>query len=258
MPMQSAHVFSIAQVNLINDFEAVGLGIAALQSTDLLTLQTGAPQTRGVRLVVGAGTGLGVGWLTCDDTKKNPAEYTAHPSEGGHMDFAPNDDTQSELLCYLQQRHGHVSYERIISGPGLGTIFEFLRDSGRATPSAQLLKAMAEGDAAAAIAQGAQLGNEPIARMALDLFVSIYGAFVGNLALVTLPHGGIYVAGGIAAKISAAMQHGNFLCAFCDKGRFKGLLKALPLHIVTNPQVGLWGASLVAQRTDASVANTID
>ena len=117
--------FSIAQVNLINDFEAVRWGIAALQSTDLLTLQTGAPQTRGVRLVVGAGTGLGVGWLTCADDKKNPHEYTAHPSEGGHMDFAPNNDTQSELLCYLQQRHGHVSYERLVSGPGLVAFLNF-------------------------------------------------------------------------------------------------------------------------------------
>ena len=238
-----AERFAIAHISLINDFEAAGLGIAALQPSDLLTLQAGIPQKQGVRLIVGAGTGLGVAWLSCtDDT------YEVHPSEGGHMDFAPSDETQYELLRYLQQRHGHVSYERIVSGPGLVAIFEFLHDSGRAAPSAKLLKEMADGDAAAAIAQAAQQGNEPIARMALDLFVSIYGAFAGNVALVTLPHGGIYVAGGIAAKIAPSMQQGDFLRAFRDKGRFAGLLETLPLHIVTNPNVGLLGANLVARQ----------
>ena len=239
--------FAIDQINLINDFEAAGLGVTALQPEDLLTLQTGEPQAHGVRLIVGAGTGLGVGWLSSNASGQGE-NYSAHPSEGGHMDFAPCDDTQCELLRYLQERHGHVSYERIVSGPGLVAIFEFLRDSGRATPSAELLSEMAAGDAAAAITQGAQQGNEPIARMTLDLFVSVYGAFVGNLALVTLPRGGIYIAGGIAAKIAAPLQQGGFLHAFRDKGRFAGLLETLPVHIVTNPQVGLLGANLVARR----------
>ncbi len=239
--------FKIPQVNLVNDFEAVGLGIAALQANDLLILQAGTAQTRGVRLVVGAGTGLGVGWLTRNASGQGDDD-TVHPSEGGHMDFAPADVLQYGLLCYLQQRHGHVSYERIVSGPGLVAIYEFLRDSSRAAPSAELIRKIAEGDAAAAIAHGAQQGNEPIAHMALDLFISIYGAFVGNLALVTLPRGGIYVAGGIAAKIASAMQQGEFLRAFRGKGRFAGLLETLPLHIVTNPHVGLLGANLVARR----------
>ncbi len=236
--------FGIARVSLINDFEAVGLGIAALQPADLLTLQAGAAQARGVRVAVGAGTGLGVAWLTWQN-----GGHVVHPSEGGHMDFAPTDAIQYELLYHLQQRHGHVSYERIVSGPGLVAILEFLRDRGSAVPSTQLLAAMAEGDAAAEIAQFAQQGDETIARMALDLFIQIYGAFVGNVALAALPHGGIYVAGGIAAKIAAAMQHGTFLRAFRDKGRFAGLLETLPLHIVTNPNIGLLGANLVARRT---------
>ena len=233
--------FGIARVSLINDFEAVGLGIAALQPADLLTLEAGVPQAQGVRVAVGAGTGLGVAWLTWQN-----GDYAVHPSEGGHMDFAPADAIQYELLCHLQQRHGHVSYERIVSGPGLVAILEFLRDRGSAVPSAQLLAAMAEGDAAAAIAQFAQQGDDTIARMALDLFIQIYGAFVGNVALAALPHGGIYVAGGIAAKIAPAMQHGAFLRAFQDKGRFADLLKTLPVHIVLNPQVGLLGANAVA------------
>ena len=235
--------FAIPRVSLINDFEAVGLGVAALQPADLLTLQAGKPQVQGARLVVGAGTGLGVAWLSWQD-----GSYAVHPSEGGHMDFAPVDDVQYALLQYLQQRHGHVSYERIVSGPGIAAIFEFLRDTGRGTPSAQLVAAMGEGDAAATITQFAQQGDEPIARMALDLFLRAYGAFVGNMALATLPRGGVYVAGGIAGKISATMRQGAFLRAFLDKGRFAGLLETLPLHIVTNPQAGLLGAGLTAQR----------
>jgi glucokinase len=233
--------FAISRVSLINDFEAVGHGIAALQPGDLLTLQPGEPQAQGVRVVVGAGTGLGVAWLSWMN-----GEYVVHPSEGGHVDFAPADTMQYALLQYLQQRHGHVSYERIVSGPGLVAIFEFLRDSGLASPSAQLVAAMGEGDAAAAITRFAQQSDEPIAQMTLDLFVRIYGSFVGNLALIALPRGGIYVAGGIAAKIVATMQRGDFMRAFHDKGRYTGLLASMPLYIVTNSQVGLLGANLMA------------
>ena len=233
--------FGIARVSLINDFEAVGMGIAALQPTDLLTLQAGAAQAQGTRLVVGAGTGLGVAWLSWQD-----GGYRVHPSEGGHIDFAPADALQFELLRYLQQRHRHVSYERIVSGPGLVAIVEFLRDSGHAAPSAQLLAAMATGDAAAAIAQHAQQNTEPIAQMALDLFISIYGAFAGNVALTLLPRGGIYIAGGIAAKIATPIQNGEFIRAFRDKGRFAELLGSLPLHIVLNSQIGLLGAYAAA------------
>ena len=235
--------FRISSVTLINDFEAVGLGVAALESADLLPLQQGREQEHGVRIVVGAGTGLGVAWLTWQEGR-----YAVHPSEGGHMDFAPTDAVQYALLQYLQQRHGHVSYERIVSGPGLVAIFEFLRDSGRATPSAELISAMQAGDAAAAIAVFAGEPGEVIAVQALEMFTQIYGAFVGNVALAALPRGGIFVAGGIAAKISARMQSGGFMRAFLDKGRFHGLLSTLPLSIVANPQIGLLGASLVAQR----------
>lgn len=239
-----AERFAIRRVHLINDFEAVGMGIAALQPADLSTLQAGMPQAQGVRVVTGAGTGLGVAFLSWQDDG-----YAVHPSEGGHMDFAPTDAIQYELLCYLQQRHGHVSYERIVSGPGIVAIYEFLRDSGKAVPSAQLVVAMRQGDGAAAIGRFAQQG-EVIARMALELCVSIYGAFAGNLALLALPRGGLYIAGGIAAKIAPQMHSGGFLRAFRDKGRFAGLLESLPLHIVVNPQVGLLGAGLLARRMD--------
>ncbi len=236
--------FGIANVSLINDFAAVGMGIAKLKAEDLLTLQAGVEQARGVRLAVGAGTGLGVAWLTSAH-----GAYAVHASEGGHMDFAPVDDTQCALLHYLQQRHGHVSYERIVSGPGLLSIFEFLRDTGRGQPSLQLIAAMAAGDGAAVLTRLAQQDDEAIARSTLNLFMAIYGAFVGNLALAALPRGGVYVAGGIAAKIAPQMQGGAFMRAFLDKGRFAELLGTLPLHIVLNAQVGLLGAEHYARKS---------
>lgn len=234
--------FGFTEVKLINDFEAVGLGVAALQATDLFSMQQGEPHGQGSRLVVGAGTGLGVAWLTWQG-----AHYTVHPSEAGHIDFAPTDALQYGLLQHLQQRHGHVSYERIVSGPGLVAIYEFLRDTHQAAPSPSLLHALSTGDKAAVIASFASERNEQIAQQALQLFMQIYGAFVGNMALAALPRGGIYVAGGIAAKIIVHMQQGEFLRAFLDKGRFQFLLSSLPVCIVTNPQVGLLGASLVTQ-----------
>lgn len=235
---QLEHHFGIARVELINDFQAVGLGIAALRANDLLTLQIGNEQAHGGRLAVGAGTGLGVAFLSWQN-----GGYAVHPSEGGHLDFAPQDELQIELLRYLQARHGHVSYERLVSGPGLVSIYEFLRDSGRATPSDTLIATMQTGDTAAALTQT----DEPIARLAVDIFVTLYGAAVGNYALLTLPRGGIYLAGGIAAKIAQRMQAGDFLAAFLAKGRYTELLRSLPLHIVIHPNVGLLGAELASR-----------
>lgn len=238
--------YGIRQVVLINDFEAVGHGIAALQPTDLLPLQKGVEQAGDVRLVVGAGTGLGVAWMSADS-----GVYQIHPSEGGHMDFAPADEMQFFLLRYLQERHGHVSYERIVSGPGLLAIFEFMQKTGLCMPSAQLSAALEEDDPAAVLTRFYLQEDEPIARMTVALFLSIYGAFVGNLALVSLPRGGIYVAGGIAAKIAAQMQDGEFIHGYLSKGRFGVLLETLPLHVVLNKNVGLIGANLIAQRCTA-------
>jgi glucokinase len=238
----AAH-FNIAQVVLINDFAAVGFGLAALEPADLLPLQAGEVQAQGARVVVGAGTGLGVAWLSWENGR-----YAVHPSEGGHIDFAPADELQYALLSYLQQRYGHVSYERIVSGPGLLAIFEFLRDTQNIIPSADLIAAMSAGDGAAAITRFATESGEPIAIRTLELFMKIYGAFVGNIALAALPRGGIYIAGGIAAKIAQQMQRGDFMNSFSDKGRFKDLLTTIPLSIVMTPKIGLLGASMVAQK----------
>jgi glucokinase len=236
--------FLIPQLALINDFEAVGYGISALQTNQLLTLQTGVEHAHAPQIVVGAGTGLGVAWLTWQD-----GAYKVHPSEAGHLDFAPTTDLEYELLKYLQRRHGHVSYERIVSGPGLLAIYEFLRDTGVAEPSLALVEEMQLNDGGATISRFALENDEPLANLALDLFVKIYGAFVGNIALAALPRGGIFIAGGIAAKISQRIEQGEFLRHFLDKGRFTALLASLPLQIVLEAQVGLLGAEQFAARS---------
>ena len=235
--------FKIPRVALINDFEAVGHGIAALDGDDLLTLQQGKSQAQGTRIVVGAGTGLGVAWLSWTNNG-----YAVHASEGGHIDFAPSNELQYALLSYMQQRYGHVSYERIVSGPGLVAIYEFLRDEKYAVPTAEFINSINSGDAAAEITRYALEKKEPIAMQTLELFIRIYGAFVGNIALAALPRGGVYIAGGIAAKIAGEIQQGELLNNYLDKGRFRELLQTFPVSIVMNAQVGLLGASLQAQK----------
>lgn len=235
--------FALQRVELINDFEAIGYGVSKLPKADLLTVQAGVKTTGATRLIVGAGTGLGVAWLSWQEGK-----YKIFPSEAGHMDFAAEDEMQSLLLRYLQKRYGHVSYERIVSGPGIQAIFEFLQDGGFATSSEELKQEIAKGDAAAALTRFAIEGKENIALMTVDLFLSVYGAFTGNLALATLPRGGVYIAGGIASKITGLLQGKAFMQSFLNKGRYQELLSSLPVHIVLNRNVGLIGANLYAQQ----------
>ncbi|MBI3935405.1 MAG: glucokinase, partial [Betaproteobacteria bacterium] len=238
-----AGAFGFGKVRLINDFEAAGLGIASLTAEDLATLQTGTPVPRGMRLVLGAGTGLGVAVLAWHGDG-----YVVHPSEGGHTDFAPLDETQDALLQYLRRSFGRVSYERAVSGPGLMRLFSLLEESGAGVPSKPLLEAIQRQDPAEAIAEFAASRLDPLAVHALDLFVAIYGAFAGNMALTVLARGGVYIAGGIAPKIVTRLQEGGFMRAFTDKGRFSALLATVPVHVVMNPKVGLFGALAAAQR----------
>jgi len=235
--------FRIPQVRLVNDFQAVAYGIEALENRDLATLQAGEPQECGVRAVIGAGTGLGEGFMVWQG-----GHYEAFPSEGSHADFAPADALQIELLRYLIARYGHVSYERLLSGPGLVNIFEFLCDSLGQQATAALQSTMQAGDPAAAISDCALRGEDGLAVSALDLFARIYGAEAGNLALKVLARGGVYIAGGIAPHIMGKLEDSEFLRAFADKGRFAGLLGDIPVHVVLNPKVGLMGAARVAER----------
>ena len=241
-----ARHLGIGRVSLINDFSAAGRGIALLAPSDLLTLQEGKADAEGDRVVVGAGTGLGVALLDWSST-----HYVVHASEAGHTDFAPNDVVQDELLAYLRREFPHVSYERVVSGAGIGRILAFLEYSTRRARSPELATAMAHLDPARAIAESAIARRDELAVQALDLFASAYGSFAGNMALTMLAHGGVYVAGGIAPKIAAKLTDGAFIRAFRDKGRFRTLLESLPVRVVMNEHVGLLGALAEARRIAA-------
>ena len=233
--------FSIPSVKLINDFEAAALGIEALSASDLITLQPGKPQAQGVRVALGAGTGMGVAWLTWQGER-----YLPLPTEAGHMDFAPTNELQAGLLEYLRKKFGHVSVERVLSGPGLTDIFNFLQ-AGLGAGSGLVMANMGSDDAAQ-VTDLALNREHPIAVKALDLFVEIYGAYAGNLALAGLSRGGVYVAGGIAPKIIGKLGEGGFMQAFCSKGRYSAMMREIPVHVVMNQKVGLLGAAGEAQR----------
>ncbi|PKM43020.1 MAG: glucokinase [Gammaproteobacteria bacterium HGW-Gammaproteobacteria-1] len=230
-------------VRLINDFQAVGYGIEALTAEETAVLHDRPAQPRAPRVVLGAGTGLGVALLMpCGP------HYEVFPTEAGHADFAPGDAVQDGLLAFLRAELGHVSWERIVSGPGLVNIYRYLLARDGAADAAALLQAT---DPAAAVAVAAAAATDGRAAAALDLFVRLYGACAGNLALTTLARGGVYLAGGIAAKILPHLQRGGFALSYCDKGRMRGVVDAIPVHVVTNPEVGLLGALLTAARTGA-------
>ncbi len=235
--------YDIPEVVIVNDFAAVGYGIAELGARDMITLQRGVAQPDGTRLAVGAGTGLGVCMLTRDAER-----YAVHASEAGHIDFAPVTPAQDALLTSLRKTFEHVSYERVVSGPGLLRIFAFLRESGAGTPSQPMREAMQRQDAAAAISQFAINKLDPLAVRTLDLFVEIYGAFAGNMALATLARGGVYIAGGIGRQIAGKLDDGSFMRSFTGKGRFSDFLCRCPVHVVTDRKVGLKGALSLIRR----------
>lgn len=232
-----AKVFSIPKVKLINDFEAIALGIEKLAEDDLVTLQSGVAEKQAMRVVLGAGTGMGVAWLHWQGHC-----YMPLPTEGGHIEFAPTTSLQMALLDYLMKKFDHVSVERILSGPGLTNIFNFLQsDPG--------MDAMTlHEDSGAIIAQLAFEQKHPLALQALELFVEIYGAYAGNLALLGLCRGGVYIGGGIAPRIIDTLKKGSFMHAFRNKGRYTEMMHEIPVYVISNPQVGLLGAELEAQR----------
>ncbi len=217
----------IERVQLINDFVAVAHGLDALAASDLEILQAGEPSRDGLRVALGAGTGLGVALSL-------PREHGARvfASEGGHTDFGPGDAPEAELWASLREEFGHVSWERLVSGAGLEYIYRRL--AGSAAPSA------------AQVSRAALEGKDPHAVEALARYCRLYGAQAGNVALTVLPRGGVYVAGGIAPKVLTGAFRARFLEGFLDKGRMRGLLQTIPLHLVVNERVGLLGAALAA------------
>jgi len=232
----------IAHVHLINDLYANAHGIALLAESDFVVLNAGVAHPDGNRALISAGTGLGEAGLFAD----GKGGYQPFPSEGGHADFAPRNDLEMELLRYLLGRFEHVSYERVLSGPGLYNLYQFLRDTGRGEEPAWLAQQIKQGDPAAAISKSALEGTSEIGVQALDMFVSLYGAEAGNLALKMLATGGVFVGGGIAPKIIRKLSSTVFMKSFTGKGRVSGLLKEIPVRVITNDKTALLGAGRVA------------
>ncbi len=230
-----AQEFSIPAVKLINDFEAAAFAIEDLTPNDLLRLQTGKTHDHAMRVVLGAGTGMGVAWLAWLNDR-----YIPLSTEAGHMDFAPTNKLQMCLLESLHIKFGHVSIERLLSGSGLTHIFNFLQMSQTTPPG--LTATHLKEDSGATITTLAQTHQHPIAIKSLHIFAEIYGAYAGNLALAGLCRGGVYIAGGIAPKIINILNSGGFMRAFRDKGRFTPLMNEIPVHVVTNPEISLLGA----------------
>jgi glucokinase len=231
----------LKQVELINDLLANAHGIALLEPSDFVVINEGSPNASGNRALISAGTGLGEAGLLFEATG-----YRPFPSEGGHADFGPRNDLEVELLRHLMARFQHVSYERVLSGPGLHNIYLFLRDTGRGDEPAALAKQLEQGDPSAAIANAALEGAFPICVQALDIFVSIYGAEAGNLSLKLVATGGTFVGGGIAPKILAKLRRPAFMDAFKSKGRLSSLLQDIPVRVITNDKTALLGAGRVA------------
>ena len=237
------------RVALINDFEGIGYGLETLEDRDLCTLQVGKPKKNGIKAYLGAGTGLGVGFMTmgCD------GNYVVCPTEGGHVDFAPIDDLQIELLRYLRRKAHRVSYERVLSGLGLVNIYHFVRDNKifgeEENPELRfLIETDKTVDIAATVAKFAIQHKDILSIRALDIFISVYGAATGNLALTALPYGGLFIVGGIAPKLLPQIQKGKFMETYADKGRMSNLIQDIPLHVVTNTDVGLQGAAFYAHK----------
>jgi glucokinase len=245
----------ISQVTLINDFEAIGYGILGLKEADLHCLQSGEPKAGAPTAVIGAGTGLGQGFLIRQGDR--PLVF---PSEGGHADFAPRSELEFQLLKYLLEKHDikRVSVERVVSGQGITAIYQFLRDHHVANETPEIAsqirlweseigRSEKTIDPAAVIAKAADEGDR-LSQQTMQMFVSAYGAEAGNLALKLLPYSGLYLAGGIAAKNLPLIESGIFLDAFLAKGRMSSLLKRIPVYIILNTEVGLIGAAVRASQ----------
>ncbi|NJM71777.1 MAG: glucokinase [Scytonema sp. RU_4_4] len=246
----------IFQVSLINDFTAVGYGILGLDTQDVLTLQAGKLNLEMPIAIIGAGTGLGQGFLI-----KQGDHYQVFPSEGGHSDFAPRTELEFQLLKYLLDKHDiqRVSVERVVSGMGVVAIYQFLRDRKIAAESpeiAQIVRTWEQEagrqeksvDPGAVIGRAALQKSDRLSEQTMQLFVEAYGAEAGNLALKLLPYGGLYVAGGIAPKILPLIQQDRFMLSFTQKGRMRHLLEDIPVYVVLNQEVGLIGAAICAAR----------
>lgn len=240
---QLAALFGFEAVTLINDLEASAFGLAALEAKDFAVLNEGAQESEGNTAIISAGTGLGEAGLHFEGRGKVRRPFA---SEGGHADFAPRNELEMELLRYLIPQFNHVSYERVLSGPGLLNIYAFLRDTGRGEEATWLAEEMQGAAPATVITRAALEGKSELCMRALDLFVSIYGAEAGNLALKMKATGGVFLGGGIAPRIIDKLKSPAFMEAFTAKGRMRPLLEAVPVRVILNDMTALIGAALCA------------
>lgn len=231
----------IDNVWVINDLEANAWGLGSLEKQELACLNEGE-RVQGNQALISAGTGLGEAGLYWDGFLHRP-----FACEGGHVDFAPTNDEEIELLRYLQSRFGHVSYERMLSGAGLYHLYRFLVDTGREKEDGDIARLSSKEEPQKVITEKALRGASKTCERVLDLFVSIHGAEAGNLALKFLSVGGVYIGGGIAPYLVPFFKKEHFMHAFKSKGRFEELLEKIPVHIVLNDRTALLGAARFAQ-----------
>lgn len=225
-------------VAVINDFHAVVLGIETLGPNDLHVLNDAPADPAGPRVVIGAGTGLGEAVAM-----PTAAGLIVLASEGGHADFAPRNDEEVALLHYLATKHGRVSVERAVSGPGLHSIYEYLVTTQRFPELSTTRARMRSEEVGSVIGSAALDGSDPACVHAVNLFLDLYGAEAGNFALKVLPKGGLFVAGGIASRLLPLLPSSRFLESFLAKGRMRPLLEATRVSVVLRPDVGLLGAA---------------
>jgi glucokinase len=241
---------AIEHVFLINDLEANCYGVAELSADQIFTLSEGDARQMGNRALIAAGTGLGEGFLVW-----NGHHHIPYPSEGGHTDYAPRNEDEIDLLRFLKQKYnGRISHERVVSGPGLSNIYEFLREVRGMEEPAWLAKRIALEDPNAVITELALAAKSEICEKAMDIFVSAYGAEAGNLALKVLSVGGLYVGGGIAPRILEKLKDGAFMKAFTDKGRLSQLLVNMPVRVILESRSALMGAAAYAEARAAELS----
>lgn len=230
-----------SNVVLINDLEATGCGIATLRPDEFVTLNEGNPSPGGNAALIAPGTGLGEAILFWDGREHHPSA-----SEGGHADFAPRNEQEIDLLRYLLKRYPHVSYDQVVTGRGLKQIYDSLRDTGGKEPEWLKEELARADDPAPVISRAALEKRDALCGQALNLWVSIFGAEAGNLALKALATAGVYLGGGIAPKLLDKLKDGTFLAAFRDKGRLSSLVAQMPVRVILNEKTALYGAAAFA------------
>jgi len=232
---------TVDRVRLLNDLEATAFGALFLPEDRIQVLNPGTPRPGNIA-VIAAGTGLGQAFLFRDGERYRPSA-----TEGGHVGFAPRDAREDALLGWLRERHDHVSFERVLSGPGLFNLFDFLRTVEERSVSESILERMKTEDPSAVIGEAGVRSECPVCEEAVEWFVSIYGYQAANLALSVLAVGGVFIGGGIVTKLLPKMATGTFLRAFTRRERFERLLGAIPIRIILEPRTSLLGAAEAAK-----------